>query len=534
MSTYGNFNDYIRKKDYKKIHKLLLKMNNEKPSFNNIINIEHYKVVEKKKQVLKMIIKNDIQFMLINRKNISNELLMVIQLLDNDFNNDIRSNISHSVIKRALDEIQKSLDENDSLKIINHWISMYNTKIQELKFKNSHLPPSWNLTGEFTYNFSMYFKKYLMIALQQRNSNIEIIKALQTILDFEEKVLKFSFVTYCCTEKKNTHITFQNNEVVVGENDKKNEIVIYSGSVLCTHKKLLSQCFVNYLDVYMQHLFSDISRLEFNSTRIEMKIFTTFIDFFKNLNNIFLRLIHFENCDILCKLVASADGKLCLLITRMPKSKSLYIASVALNSLMYVETTFNNFLDTIYKTTKTDFTNLQYSEQLRNKEKMEYSYIDGILYSSFSNIKTIRNPHLGDYVYKLIQQFVFIEDYYEFYDEVTYFLIENIISVLFSFIIREKMDQSLAENVLAEITDLKRLILARLDKIPFLNIIECYLKIFLVDPHSTQDFVENFKNFGHDNFNFLQILKMLKDDTNNIKLFMTYKKISDEQKHIII
>lgn len=174
MSTCGNLNDYIKKKDYKKIHKLLLKMNAQKPTFKNVINIEHFKIIEKKKELLKVIIKNDVQFMLINKKSISSELLMVVQLLDNDFNNEIRSIICNVIIKRALDDIQKGMKDSVTLKMIEHWISLYKSKIEEVKFKFLHLPPSWNLLGELTHNFCLFIRKYIITALQLRNSNTEI------------------------------------------------------------------------------------------------------------------------------------------------------------------------------------------------------------------------------------------------------------------------------------------------------------------------------------------------------------------------
>lgn len=336
-------------------------------------------------------------------------------------------------------------------------------------------------------------------------------------------------MTYCCSEKKNKEITFQDNDIIVGGNTKKNEIVIYSGSKLCMHKKLLSQCFVKHLDVYLGHLYSDIAKIQFDQGRIDMKIYVVFIEFFKLLDGIFIKLLYFNDCEILCKLVAMADAQLCTMISKIAKPKNFYIATISLNSLLYINNTFNNFLDTIYRSTLTNFTDLKYPEQLRKKEIIGYKYIDNHITTLFAGVKTIKGYNIGEHVYKIIQKNVFQNGYYEFFDEIVSYLIENILSVFFSFLIREKMDPSLAEYVLADITDLKRLIMIRIDKIPFLNIIECYLKIFLIDPQNTKDFIENFRNFGATNYNFAQILKMLNDDSNNVKLFMEYKKIYDEQ-----
>lgn len=529
MNAIRILDEYIKKKDYKKIHKLLLKMNIDEPDFDqSIINIDQYRLIERKKEVLKIIIKNDIQFLLINKKMIRNELLMVIQLLDNDFNNEIRSITSHNIIKNGLDDIRKELSNDVQISCVSKWILAYKTKLDEIKFKYMHLPPSWNLSGEFTYNFCLLMKNYIQNALIQKYDNSVIIDALFKILEFEDKVLRFCFVPYCCT-KKNKDINFHKSDIIIGGNIKKNEIVIYSGNQICIHKKILSQCFLDYLDIYLHHLCTDISRLKLEQNRIDMKIYFTFIHFFNLLNTVFIRLLYFKHSEILCKLVTNIDNKLCSLISEMPKSNSIFMASINLNSLLYIETTFNNFLDTIYKSTNTNFTNLKYMTNLRKKEIVEYNYIDKNTINHFKPMKTIKNFSICDHVYKIIQRFVLRDDYYEYYDEIVIYLLETVLAVLFSVIIKSKIDQTTAENVLAEITDLKRLIMIRIEKIPFLSIIECYLKIFLIDPHNTKDFIENFRNFGAKNFNFAQILKMLEDDSNNLKLFMEYKKIYDEQ-----
>jgi hypothetical protein len=131
-----------------------------------------------------------------------------------------------------------------------------------------------------------------------------------------------------------------------------------------------------------------------------------------------------------------------------------------------------------------------------------------------------------------LEKNLFSKGLLEVCDEVLAFLMEAIVSSLFSIIMHLKLNAYKAEILLLEISELEGRIKKYVKSFPLIGVLERYLKVFLCHPSDTETFIKNFLSFSDELFSFSEILKVLEDKSNNVTLFIQHKMLSKESRSV--
>ncbi|KAM0688275.1 hypothetical protein COBT_000469 [Conglomerata obtusa] len=543
------FYQLVKLKDYRRISHILKKLNaylnteREKNGYDIELRLQEF---EKHKEVLKILMRNEIKFHLVNNNHIKIECIDVICDLDNDFKDEMQFVIVNDIVKKSITELQTVVEEEFySLGKIGKCFEWFTNKLEAIRLEFSHMPRRWNIEGEFTYNFCVAIRKSLCYFLfNQEIKNDDIVVCFNKILDFETKYTKHIFIKECCTRNPIARtIEFNKNLILINDSERildnlknpANERSTVEKQVVrkeckgffCDHKKMLSQVLVPFLKIYVDNLFNSYKEDKNFSEEEDMKIFVSYINFFNFIGEAYLKLQYFDDDPIYDHLIALSDNSIKDLIKKMGKGKSMHRSCLIINSLYYVRSTFDSLLDKISKKNGRQYRNISFYADLKASEAYEYNFIDS-LFKSYTNKLILNKPNCRFTINAIyfLDKNIFEKNLMDMHEDVITCIFEIFLSALFIGILNTKMNINVAEHILQEIIELKKILHERLSFVPFINVIERYLKIFLVDPNESKDFITNFIIFAKDTFQFSQILKMLIDDRNNVNLFIDFKKYS--------
>lgn len=551
-----SLHSFIKRKDYKNCYFVLKKIyaliESEKRKYESEMNPNQRKMrdctLETNIDILKITLRNDIMFLLINRRHISLDIIKLVKSLDKNYENTIKEIICTEIVRSTLLKFRRENGHVGSINSITDCYRCYEDIIDDLKLNYSHFPFLWNLLGEFTFGFCREMKEILLniLYLKEWKRN-DIIRMLNETIAFETKNTQYCFIDCCMSDKK---IIFRNADIIYNSagdivhtniicNNNTENLSTNNYSVpldfktqkgrFCEHKKILSMTFAPFFKHYVENLFDKVDSIEFNRENQETNIFSCMIDFYRQLSEILIKIQYFNDETLFDTLVWASNNHLANFLDKVIRSKTFSESCVTLNSLMYAEDAYIDFISYITTKTNKTYTNLTCIRKIRKIENIEYKnineHIDSFLRKLFKN-KVIQT--FNQQLFQFFENNFLHLEYHEFNENVVHYIVEAILQSLFSVLIKIKMDTDLSEFFLIEIIELKKCLSTKLFEIPFIDTIERYLKIFLVSPIQTVQFIENFELFSRGTFNFSQILKILKNEDNNITLFIEYKKHVNE------
>ncbi|KAM0678735.1 hypothetical protein BDAP_000518 [Binucleata daphniae] len=541
----STFYTYVKFKNYAKIPALIKSLDKLlcSSSFSNDyemkLKVQEY---EKNKEVLKIIIRNEIKFYLVNNGHVKHECLEVVLHLDDNYQKEIQFIFVNDIINKTTDELRKFM-ENDfkSLRRIGKLFEWHKNKLENLRLVYSHVPDSWNIIGDFNYYFCVTVRRSICFFLFNKTTKDEDLSiCFKEILRFEKKYTRYDFSNDCCTKNPVTRkIEFNKNLVLINDNERiidslnnpcteKQEIVIKKNELkrkenFCEHKKMLSQVLIPFLEFYIQEEFKTKKITESNEE--ETLIIKHFIHFFSFLGEVYVNSLYFNDDSVFDHIVKMSDLELKEMIKNIGKSKMLRRSCVVINTLYYIDNTNKGFLERIRSISEKNYKNLTFMAELRQIETAEYKNIEA-LFRNYTSKSILNKPGSKFAINALyfLEKNIFEQGLLELNSDLINVLLEMFLSTIFSGILVIKLSTTTAEHMLKEIVELKRMIKLKIPQIPFIDVVERYLKIFLVDSKATERFIINFENFSQGTFQFSQILKMLSDDSNHINLFIEYKK----------
>lgn len=544
-----SLHNFIKRKDYKNCYFVLKKIyaileNEKRQKSDNNQNPMRDCTLETNLDILKISLRNDIMFLLINKRHISLDMIKLIKTLDKNYEDTIKTIVCNEIVKCALLRFRKGHENILVAKNIAECYSEYEEMIDDLKVNYSHFPFSWNLLGEFTYSFCKEMKEILLHTLYSKEwKRVDIISMLKDTIMFETKTTQYCYVDCCLNDKKiifkNADVYYNNSGEIIHNNEfyeklqnKKPETDYNvpidfktTKGIFCDHKKILSRTFAPFFRFYVEELFKSINSINFVRDKQETYIYDCFINFFRQLSEILIKVRYFNDTNLLDNLVSISNFYLTELLEKITKSKAFTESCICLNSLIYVEEAFNDFLTKITKKTNKNYTSLSCIRTIRSLEKNEYRTIDQCIDTFLKKLfKDTANYTFNQQVYVFLSNNLFDLEFHELNENLVRLVIEIMFQAIFSHLIQVRMDIELSEFFLIELVELKKSLSTKTTNIPFIDTIERYLKIFLVSPSQVNDFIENFELFSRNTFNFSQILKILKDEENNIDLFLEYKK----------
>ncbi|KAG0439450.1 hypothetical protein DMUE_2418 [Dictyocoela muelleri] len=560
-SIFDDLPNYVKTKDYPKILRIL----KNKPS---ILTADQEDLLETQEEIIRIILRNDIRFFLCNRKPIDTEKIELSSYLGNDFFDEMGDIIRENLVERFFNVYQKDLEKNDikniNLKNVNEGIKVFEEIFQKIIFSTAKFPDSWNIKGEFVFRIAIFLKEgigkeliendYKIAEAKFENnkdttkvkntnsgSNKKIIKknkdefknfknkfitGLEAIVDFEKKYTQRYFLKNCCSSKnivKPKAIYFENGDVhFANDSSIKTNMTLFNSQQgikdFCKHRKMLSRLFYNNLDLYVESLFS----CNFNVQQdvVELKVMKGFILFYQHLAYVLNRIKYFDNSETFHRFVTVSDKKLTKMINSINGQYKIEKILVILNTLSFVETTFKDLLMKIFEKYNYIYDELECFKVKRRLENIESKKFEELIRSSLKNKLNLK---FSGPVIKLLKERIFSLNLDEFSEDVQFFIFETIFSNIFSFIMKQKFTTELATDILFELSEIRRF-LTKKYKIPMINVIEKYLKIFLCEPNDPKPFVHNFILHSGSLFSFNQILMMLKNQSYQRMLFVEYKK----------
>ncbi|KAF7683992.1 hypothetical protein TCON_0799 [Astathelohania contejeani] len=546
------FYDLVKFKDYTKLVKALNVINNIDV---NLVHVEESKLLEdfkKHREMLETILRNDVKLLICNKKHIPEDYVFVILLLGNRFLIEMKTTIVEGIVQKYKEEFQKMLDINyKGFGFIQHCIEWIEHTLDKIRFEYSHIPSEWNLEGEFIFKTCILLKQKIsdtMFTFEFENH--QYLKALYKVLQFEQRYTRYLFSKTCCEndnaipkpkriifnsdtinliEEEKTSIVVDGNEFVGLENDNsKRSLKKNKFSAFCEHKKMLSKMFLPFIEIYINDMFSKIN-LEFNQEKEEMKILVIFINLFQEIGSIYSQLNYFNDITSYQHLIEHTDTLLFQHISQINVKCTFHQAAILANTLNFIEMTTTDLLEKISQRSGRTY-HMKIFKVVRGLEKKIYFVIENHFKLFFSKFTFKIDYNITDQIIEYLNNEILNTGLKELTSDVLSSIFEIFVALLFCKLLFLKMNPFKAEILLFEICEIERMLKKQQIEIPFLMVIGKYLKIFMFDCNETEGFVENFLTLSNGIFSFSQILTVLEDKSNNVNLFVVYKKMADRSK----
>ncbi|ELA48454.1 hypothetical protein VCUG_00063 [Vavraia culicis subsp. floridensis] len=320
-------------------------------------------------------------------------------------------------------------------------------------------------------------------------------------------------------------ILFDRDQVLTSKpNIKTNFIVLYDAkqiivSDFCRHRKMLSHLLLPNINLLINDLFLPVKRVAVNQKCVEMNLIASFIQFFRELGNVLMVVRHFESASVHELFIHEANSTLCMLLAHVTVPYSYKDLVVILNTLYFVETTFLELVEKIRKWGTIDH---DVSTYVRKLESKVTTRIESILKVIFRRNVKKKFAFSNEFI-EMLKKEVLVLDRIEFNESVFQFLFETLFSLLFSKMVKFKMEPQLAELLIEEIGEIRLFLEEQWPKLPLIDVMENYLKIFVCTTDNVTVFVTCFNQLNNNLFDFKNIIEALEDSSKNKLLVREYE-----------
>lgn len=432
---------------------------------------------------------------------IPDSLIKTCFLLGDEHIHSIKSMICGFIISRKSADISQFIEQNfqdpGSLKKIYEYLEQ---TVESITTLYSNLPSNWDIDLKLV-NDSLIMVKQ---ALCQYFFIKEVVHSsyssgLISTIHFERKLDIFFTNKKCCVENLDNDISTTNDCI----------------KPRCIHKTLISRVFIPFIDIFFENKLLKISDGTFQQNIVEKNIIKDYINFFKELEYIYVIASYFDNKDTYLTLITIADKCLYSYISKTKVEDDPSRMLIVLSTTLYVQNVLEEFISNILIKFPIEI-KLISMEASRKLEKQQAIRIERLFNNNFSGKiadfeESFKNLFIG---HSLIA------------DNVRYYVLELCMSQLFSKISLLKMNNEIAIALINDIKVLEGYLKHQFESIPYYSIILDYLKIFAFPIESKEDFVKNFSLISGNRFDFIQILKALEDQQEAMQIYDAFKKIN--------
>ncbi|RVD92857.1 hypothetical protein TUBRATIS_006360 [Tubulinosema ratisbonensis] len=532
--------DNIKKKNYSKILYLFsdLKKNTEPMDKKTI------KSISDQKEILKLIILNDIQMQIKAKKELIPDMIALIKYLDINFQEQIEKIVINYLIFTYQNMFNEKIIIINSVDEIVKFIQWYEKYVKDLELKYSFMPDYWCVIDVITLLFCGIVDKYLSNLIDSLKNNIsKAIEVINIIVKFELNNTRQIICRKNCTQKSNTSNKKTENPLVFADTSAEKtvlensinlekpfgeEIIVDEIECCCGNKKILSKRLEMFYENYVDYLCEKLSGIFYNKKETEMQIITCFVHFLNELSRLYYRILYFENEKMFLKFISKCDDQLCHYISQIELINDFKEGIVIANTLLFIEQTMNEFISKFNYLIIEKEKNLNSFTKLRELEKKQLSLLDKEIEKKLKKLSLCLLKSFSVEFIDFLEKEIFLNYFNEITKELSDFVLTSINSTLLLLISKYKLNVERSEHILSEILEIKNFILLKVKKIPFFDVLESFLKIFLVPTDDIENFISNFLFVSNNRFDFSQILKKVYDKKNNAKLYIEYKKQKNE------
>lgn len=493
-----------------------------------------------------MIIVNDLKMQLKSKKELIPDMIALVKFFEMEYQEQVEKLVINYLISMHESIFNEKIIVVNSIDEIVELLLWYETYKKEIELKYLYMPDYWCVIDVITLLFCGMIDKYLVNLVSSLRNNInKSIEVINSIVKFELTNTRQIICRKECSLKENNSNKKNENPVVFLDNSTEKtmtensinlekpfteDVQIKEIKCACSNKKILSKRLETYYEHYVNHLCKKLTGIFYNKEETEMQIITCFVHFFNEVSRLYYRITYFENENVFNKFLIQCDTQLIHYISQVELSNDFKQGLVIANTLLFVEQTMNEFLCKLKNFIDDKENNLNSFTRLRELEKKQFVYLDKEIEKKIKKLNLSLLKPFSSEVIDFLEKEIFLSYFNQITKELSDFILTSINSTLLLLISKYTLNVERAEHILTEILEIKNFMLLRVKKIPFFDVLESFLKIYLVPTDDIQNFTSNFLLVSNDRFDFSQILKKVYDKKNNAKLYIEYKKQKNQFK----
>ncbi|KCZ79796.1 hypothetical protein H312_02823 [Anncaliia algerae PRA339] len=533
----------IKLKKYSKILYILTDMKNN----GEFVDIKTNMALIEQKEILKLIILNDLQSTIRFKKELIPDMIAIVKYLDIEFQEEIEKIVLNYLIEVHENIFREKIivinSINEAIKLLS-WYEFYK---KELEINYLYMPDFWCVIDAITMKFCEMLDKCAGNMIDSFKNNPEkSVEVINYIVKFELKNTSQVICRKGCANKESKTSLKEKEELLfsdiskVEKNQSDNSIQIaqpFNNNLnsndlqcKCHNKKILSKRFEMYYSFYVEELCKKLKGLFFNKEETEMQIITCFVHFFNELSKIYYRIKYFENEEMFTQFGLKCDNYLSYYISLIEVSDDFKTGILMANTLIFIEETMNEFLFKLKYFKNKNNQQLKSFVKLRELERKQFILLDKEIDKKLKSLNLNLMTNFSELLYSFLEREIFHPNFDQLTKEMSNFILSSFFSALLLIISKYKLNVERSEHMLANLMEIKQMISDKSKKIPFIDVIEAYLKIFLIPSNDVESFISNFLLVSNDRFDFSQILKKLADKSNNGKLYIEYKLQTNKKK----
>lgn len=441
-------------------------------------------------------------------KKIPSSLFKLAELLGGEHMASLKVPVCNYIISQRMADVSQfiilNFQDPGSIKSIFDFVE---SSVESMMDRYDNIPQEWNT------DLKLVTRSFIMVkqALCEYFYNCDIVpdsftKGLLSTISFEKKLGQFFDMKRCCA----SGVDFDENEIQIHGEMKH---------IRCLHRRMLSSVFVPHLETFYQALLGTHAEKPMDQGTIEKGIIRDFILFFRDLEFVYEKTLHFEDRAAFLHLFKTTDRLLLMMVQKIKVLDSMDEGIRVISTLMYIQEVAQEFIHKISDMFQIDCKSgaLEASRKLERAQSVRIERV-------FNNNLSIINTESSNFQNFRTAFEAFLDTGHGAPEETREFILEIATSQLFSKIGLTRMNSFIAELLLSDITELELWLGSMFVFVPHVKVIREYLRIFVCPLEPKEDFVENFRTLSSGRFSFHQILKALEDQRIASELFTLYEK----------
>lgn len=441
-------------------------------------------------------------------KKIPDSLLKVAMLLGEEWMASLKVPVCNYIVSQRMADVSQFIALNfqdpGSAKLIFDFIEK---SVETMMDRYDSIPQEWNVDLRVVTKSFVMVKQMLCEHFYNNDASPDsFTRGLLSTISFERKLDQFFSLKKCCA----TIMDLGENEIHVHGEVKH---------IKCLHRRMLSSVFVPHLEVFYQALLGPHTRKEVDLDSTQKSIVRDFILFFRDLEFVYERVLHFEDRTVLLQLFETADSLLLGMVQKLKPQESMDGGVRIVSTLMYVQEVAQEFSHRINDTLHDcESSALAASRRL---EREQSARIERILGSSLSIVEG-RNFQTFRTVFE-----TFLSMGRDVPEETRGFILEIATSQLLAKIGLARVNSCTASILLEDVVELEHWLSSMFVFVPHTKTIKDYLRILSCPLEPREGFVANFRALSNGRFSFHQVLKALDDQQAASELFEIYERTLD-------
>lgn len=429
----------------------------------------------------------------LSAKSIPRPLVNIALLLGEDFEARVQGiSVSYLAARYSADYqdfLNSRFQRLSSLRECFLWIE---EALGSIALRYMNLPADWNLAAEVLLRLYTLTKQRMCdFFFYCEIDEPDFVDALDTTVRCEKRLAKVFKKSVCCVAAKGEVCAAQDGGCPVVSQEH------------CSHVAMLSSLFLPNIRVYLKTVFDSLLRSEFRQDEIEIYVISGFLGFFRSVGRVLKRIEYFGDKQAYEQLVQHFDSYLSILVRGIRMETELYKSVVVLNTLLFIQETADDFLGQILAAADVESSIPKTHAELRRVERFHSISVDEFFCRHLdADLETLSRKTI-----QLFEDHVMTEKMKGISEHLKISLLEAAVSCIFARISSARIGPEASEQLLLEVSELKRYLRTKSDVVPLIDVVEKYLKILLCPADDEICFVENFELLSEGIFSFEQIAR---------------------------